>query len=587
MSKRKPDTSFTFKNSKKSKTLCECCGILATNILNHLHNNNECQEWYTAHNHFFVPSSHLCTSQLNVTDKSSQNQPTIYNNNTSQSQPKVSHTMFGRYRAIPEMEITDNLSDDLNNNIFELDSSSSNPNSDNIEFLPSDENLDSINHVLDYSSVSIEMLQKQQEHIFDPMTLVSMKLFKILSKANSPLYLYDQIYEFIKQTYPIMKTLNKKQLKKRTKLLKILYTTILNGSDGINDKHLEFNLFPIIKRTTVTQSSIPIHIATFDIKSLIVSLLLDPLAMKQSNLLMHDPAYQHPDQHNQDTYGDIHTGYWFRNAHNNLCTSDSDLLCPLIFFIDGVSLDNMQRQTLEPVSFTLGIFNRKARNSSIFWRILGYVPNLEKMFNLKYSKSQSKHESLKKTHYHQLLNVIFNDLDKLQKQGGMTWTFGNGKIYTLKFPIMYIIGDALGLDKLCNRKLNYIPTKTFMTGCCRDCNSVYKHCHDPDYICHYHKTNTLFQLPDKIKNAMSYVPMTINALSKLCFGGDRHGLVGCCPPEPLHQWYLGVVELIIEYFWSRITVRARDYLDNVIRGISIECYRQSDRQMPNIHQFKN
>ena len=282
---------------------------------------------------------------------------------------------------------------------------------------------------------------------------------------------------------------------------------------------------------------------------------------------MYDPSYLNPNQHNHDTYGDIHTGYWFKNAHEHLC-EDGDLLCPLIFFIDGVSLDSMQHQTLEPVSFTLGIFNRKARNSQSFWRILGYIPNLEKMSNLQYANFQTKHESLKKTHYHQLLNVIFKDLDSLQTNGGMRWTFKNGETYTLKFPIMYIVGDAQGLDKLCHRKINYTPTNTFMTGCCRDCNSVYKHCHDPDYVCHYHKTSTLQQLPDKIKDALSFVPAKFNALSKLCFGGDKHGLVGCCPPEPLHQWYLGVVELVIEYFWSRITVKARTYLDRVISGLT-------------------
>ncbi len=581
MKKRKSTAdSTTIVLSKKNKCVCQCCGNTFSKLSNHLHKKKKCQDWYTDQNDFFL------TSQENITSVNNDilSQTHKVNQLKINQLPKASYSMFGKYRTIPEMEIIEHYNHiDINSMLYDVE------DNNNIDHNTTTITNTSINNsgVLDYSSVSAIMLRRQEENNYDPMTLASIKLFKILQKANAPLYLYDEIHKFIKHTYPIMKILNKKQIKKRKRLLEILYTTILNGSEDIRENHLEFNMFPIMKKATLAESSIEFHVATFDIKSIIVSLLIDPLIMRDNNLLIDDPAYLRPMEHHHQIYDDIHTGYWFRNAHNHLCKSENDLLCPLIFFIDGVSLDKMQKQTLEPVSFTLGIFKRNARNSNNFWRILGYIPNVEKMFNFKYTKEQINKYSLKKKHYHQLLNVIFEDLDKLQKNGGLKWTFKNGKTYTLKFPIMYIIGDALGLDKLCNRKLTYTPTKTFMTGCCRDCNSVYKHCHDPDYICHYHNTSTIQQLPEKLKDILSFIPNKLNALTKLCFGGDKCGLLGCCPPEPLHQWYLGIIELIIDYFWSRITTKTRDYLDVVIRGIALECYRQSDREMPSIHQFKN
>ena len=239
---------------------------------------------------------------------------------------------------------------------------------------------------------------------------------------------------------------------------------------------------------------------------MIVSLLLDPLTMQKQNLLMHDMDYQHPQQSNHNSFGEIHTGYWFQNAHKNLCKHEDDLLCPLIMFVDGVGLDVMQRQSLEPVTFTLGIFNRNARNAELFWRVLGYIPNPEKHCNVKYD-SYSNSATLKKEHYHQLLNVILSDLKSLQDEGGFRWTFQCGKTFNLKFPIMYVIGDALGLDKLCNRKETYTPTKTFMTGCCRDCNSVYKHCHDPQFICKQLKPSYFSRLKEKVIRSMTFEPI--------------------------------------------------------------------------------
>ena len=368
-----------------------------------------------------------------------------------------------------------------------------------------------------------------------------------------------------------------------------LYAIIFNGSElnkssSQREIRYAFNLYPTNITVQLSQSNIPAKVTKFDFKSLIVSLLLDPLIMDSANLLMTEQSFIDPCNAHHDSFGDIHTGYWFRNAHQYLCKNDNDLLCPLIFFIDGVGLDAMQRQGLEPVTFTLGIFNRKARNSSKFWRILGYIPNLEKVANFNYKLNKNK--LLKKEHYHEMLNSILSDVKQLQKDNGLTWTFPNGKTYNLKFPLMYCIGDALGLDKLCHRKLNYTPSKTMMTGCCRDCNMVYKHCHDPSFVCKFHKSSTINSLPPTILDKLSFVPVKTNAFDGMCDGNNSRGMLGACPPEPLHQWYLGVMTMVLEYIWMRVSNKALEYLDKVICGLSIECHRQSDRDMPNISMFQ-
>ena len=55
--------------------------------------------------------------------------------------------------------------------------------------------------------------------------------------------------------------------------------------------------------------------------------------------------------------GDVNSGSWYINAHKHVCQKPDDVLVPIIFFIDGVTIDMHSHLNLEPVTFTLGIFN--------------------------------------------------------------------------------------------------------------------------------------------------------------------------------------------------------------------------------------
>ena len=55
---------------------------------------------------------------------------------------------------------------------------------------------------------------------------------------------------------------------------------------------------------------------------------------------------------------------------------DKEILIPIIFFTDKTHTDNHSRLCLEPVEFTLAIFNRETRNSPKAWRTIGYVNDI-------------------------------------------------------------------------------------------------------------------------------------------------------------------------------------------------------------------
>ena len=127
----------------------------------------------------------------------------------------------------------------------------------------------------------------------------------------------------------------------------------------------EPSLKPIASKVKLKDIVGEFDVATFCPISSIISLLNDPSTNTINKTLYNQELYLNPVANESKTYNDIHTSQWFRNAHKQLI-SQSDcnkvLLCPLLFFIDGTAIGAYSNKSLEPVSFTLCIFNRETRN---------------------------------------------------------------------------------------------------------------------------------------------------------------------------------------------------------------------------------
>ena len=93
--------------------------------------------------------------------------------------------------------------------------------------------------------------------------------------------------------------------------------------------------------------------------------------MNDDNLLFHSDDPTAPPPEKIPIIGDVHTGSLYSDGWKNYCTSLGDVLCALIFFIDKTHTDENGNLCLEPVSFTLSIFNRETRNKPNAWRTLG------------------------------------------------------------------------------------------------------------------------------------------------------------------------------------------------------------------------
>ena len=130
-----------------------------------------------------------------------------------------------------------------------------------------------------------------------------------------------------------------------------------------------------------------VELTTHDFLAQLLSLLTDPVLMRDENLLFYgdNPFVGIPPQHAGHEMRDINDGSVFRLAHTvHVTAANRDLLVPIILFIDKTFVNQKGRLTLEPVSFTLGIFKKEVRNHPFAWRPLGYIVNQDRTYSAIY-----------------------------------------------------------------------------------------------------------------------------------------------------------------------------------------------------------
>ena len=105
------------------------------------------------------------------------------------------------------------------------------------------------------------------------------------------------------------------------------------------------------------------------------SLLTDPQCMKDDNLTFpgNDPLQGPKTGHVRN---ELHTGSWYKDACKRRCTHENDFLLVLLIFIDSSNTDALSKLKIEPVQFTLSIFNRDCRRNFMFWCPLGFINDL-------------------------------------------------------------------------------------------------------------------------------------------------------------------------------------------------------------------
>ena len=407
----------------------------------------------------------------------------------------------------------------------------------------------------------------------------ALELEQILHKSGAPLGLFDKVMTWA--------TENKTSLPERTLQLSRsrLYKACrekLYGND--NEKEADFKVSPNAPKIVSVKlpSHRTINVATFSFIEHLTSLLSNKELMAEENLIFerkpNDPFHVPRDE---DRYGDVHHCKWWDDTIDMLINDPTkEILVPLILYLDALVVDAYGNLSLEPVTFTLGIFKRFLRHQARAWRTLGFIEDLDSLFGANHISPL-----MKANDYHAILSIILSDLKEIQKAGGIDWEFEiEGKKYKrrLKIPIMFIIGDCKGHDVLCGRQASHQAHHL-----CRDCNCTQESGDDPFVQCTFHKQSEIEKLSESECKAISFRKLTLNAFFDACFGANPYGINIATPPEALHAILLGICIRLVESLISELPKKAQEELDQLVGRIAMKFHRQSDREMPDLKPFKS
>eukprot|EP00978_Attheya_sp_CCMP212_P002242 scaffold4612_cov35-Attheya_sp.AAC.2 len=233
-------------------------------------------------------------------------------------------------------------------------------------------------------------------------------------------------------------------------------TTPVHRSRVLNQYSTRFQMHEMHSKQTV----IPLeggglgHITHFNFEAMLNSLLSDPRI--RDSLIVNWDNPSKGVRRDPSHVSDVHTAKWFFQTQKRMCTEPDHLLCPIILACDRAHCDEggKSRLSLESMLFTLAIIPQELRTQSWAWRPLGYLNNLHLAPSSEIS-TRLRGQNICNTH--RMLHLIFADMHRLQKAGGIIKTFlksssnGSDVTVTLKIPIAFIIGDCKGHDVLCGR----------------------------------------------------------------------------------------------------------------------------------------
>ena len=426
---------------------------------------------------------------------------------------------------------------------------------------------------------------------FTTSEYTGIKLWNILDKRNAPKGLYDEICSFIRST--------------NTKDLMYMPSSSSLVKDVIQRTQNAHKTYFPDRASLSLPSNNTCAITVFDFKNQLFTLLNNNELMDPNNLLLdlnNTPNAIDCSDNNQTILGDVNNSQWFIETTNRMCTEENDILVPVIFFIDETTVAHNGSCSIEPVSFTLGIFNRETRGNPDAWSILGYIPSMDS--NTLNDTDVSRKGQSRLKDYHAALKFILHSFRETQNKEKLIWNF-YGKEYNLKIPIMFIIGDTKGHDKLVGRYTNYVNSKSLV----RDCRCLRS---DGDVLnqnCRLITANEIKELirlerieslrpshernnsyAEELKN-ISFHKDIDNAWNGLDFGANEFGINGACPPCLLHVFHLRFPDDIVNAFLnllgtSDVTVGKEKLNESLQHILHFSCRQSTNGEVPDMSTFK-
>ena len=414
--------------------------------------------------------------------------------------------------------------------------------------------------------------RKRASAQFDMEELMLLELFDILREAGAPMYTFDKLGDWAHR--------NASQLSLRKPMTRQKFFKSI--SSKVYGDELAEALQPRTETHVMPSTGANLDLVTFSFKAQMATLFLDDDLMSEENLLLNpDDPFTPLVPRNSPYLNDLNSGWWHPETAKAICKNPrKEILCGVIFFADAGKVT--LKQSLEPYIFSITILNRFARNLPTSWRTMGYIENLDNGTRSQKKKYNSK---MKMKDYHYILSVFLREFKTLQGENGgfkMKLTL-RGIEYDIVFKVAVqnVMGDCMGLDKLC---LFYGSNSLDTARMCRDCNVPPMMSDDPDYKCIYTKITDLIGLSKEGFKGMSIYDIT-NAFNDIYFGARQMCIYQCTPGEPLHAILLGLIKYLYEEFEKAIPKATLRLINEIVKYYYRNFSRQSCKDMPSLAPF--
>ena len=217
----------------------------------------------------------------------------------------------------------------------------------------------------------------------------------------------------------------------------------------VNDKAFYHKSIPVIINNQTT-----VEVISYNFKSQLLRLLQNKHLMTQENLLIDTKnpttVYKSPNNILGEALSGLAYKKIYTREHNKHTSNRPLLVVPICLWGDATHIDTAGRFKLEPWSFSPLIFKEEVRHKNQFWGMLGYIKHLK--------NSTAQNKKLKKGDTHKMdhkqlsakLESLIQSDNHLQN---IAISFDNKIIhhYDITCPVLYIIADTEGEDKICDR----------------------------------------------------------------------------------------------------------------------------------------
>lgn len=430
--------------------------------------------------------------------------------------------------------------------------------------------------------------------MFTPLEKALLELASIVTSVNAPHYIYSDLVKW------------GKSFENGERHERILSTKAISLEKLIKDTSRKFgigNIFPQTNRLLLPSNNC-VSVTTFDFAAQLHSLLTDDMLMQPENLIFgEDIFWRAPDHLSSHVYDDVGSSVWYYQTQQKVCISPTDVLCPLILYIDKTYV---RGKGVEPISFTLAWFKRNIRNTPMSWRNIGMIPGKmgDLVPNMDFPVNELGEMHLNDWHY--VVSHILTNMKQLQNLNGLEWLYRNaqGELQSCKLhiPIMFIIGDIEGHDKICSRKSGHNKS---MKGVTHSCNVQRSECGDVNAVCDDFQKfdiklkqdcvqSTRSHINDKMESEqnlkeLGFYGKVVNAFFELDYGASPFGAHGACAICLLHTFKQKFPNVVVENFFRTFgkstNTKGCHIVNKSVPKLVEQCIRQSDRTFPALNSF--